>query len=117
MDASNQMQVTVLQGAPPQPWSTGTLDLQFQGQTATGTLRIAEYAEPFPLTGSVQFDIMDGARVYVTGQNSQANVEISGVQMANGFVSITYFGGMLNLLDFNVREWIPYILNGYTQSS
>lgn len=113
MDASSPMQVTVLQGSPPQTWSTGTLTLHFQGQTATGTLQIAEYSEPFPLTGSVQFDIMDGARVYVTGQNSKANVEISGVQMTNGFESITYFGGMLNLLDFGVREWIPYLLNAY----
>jgi hypothetical protein len=113
---SFDFQVNALQGAPPQQWSAGTLQLEFQGGMATGTFQIGEYADPFPVTGTVAFDIMNGARVYVTGKNASASVEISGVQMTNNYgTTIAYFGGILNLLDYEVQEWLPYLLNGYQQ--
>lgn len=113
MNASFQFDVSVLTGIPPKPWSSGRLQLEYQVNESTGTLVIAKYNDAFSLAGSVQFDVQNGARVILKGENSAASVEIYGVQMTNDFDGHGYFAGMLNLLDNEVQEWIPYIIICY----
>lgn len=121
MSLTFDLDVTVLIGAPLEPWSTGKLQLElspgrFEGAskgTATGSFTIDRFSDPFSVTGPFEYDVDAGGHLDVQGETDQAIVEIVGVFAIQDIGdNNNYVGGVLELFDKSGDEWIYYVLNG-----
>jgi hypothetical protein len=112
MNQDFSLQIAVLSGVPPINWAAGSLKLSYRSGTPSGELKLDQYSESFLLSGTLTSDIMNGIRLIVKGSNSLASIEIYGCQSTDDLTNRSYLGGIVNILDYEVQEWTPFILTG-----
>lgn len=111
MDIDYRMDVTLLNRAPLTYWSKGHLALIVKDDIATAGFNCSEFRQPFDLVGNAYNDVMGGQRIYLEGQNIHGSVQIYGIQTVDEYAAFVYFAGVINILDNDVREWLPYVIN------
>lgn len=112
-DSKYDFQIQVRVGVPLQKWVEGDLELEINHDKAVGVLRIpGKYREEFPLEGTVSYPMMGGTLAILSGKNSRADAAPSVIIMEDSHEGIAYLGGTLNLLDHEINEWLPHVLEG-----
>jgi hypothetical protein len=103
--------------AQPSPMYTGTVTIQIDSGTASGSLNLTGLSAPIPFNSTkVSYDAMPETQsTYVAGAGSNSNesVDLAFFLIENDLSNILYLGGMANLLSDD--EWLPYILTGAVQ--
>ena len=106
--------VVTFQGKPLEPNRKGTLEVAIEGDRATGTLRVEGLNDPIPLEGAVKEDYKR-QELTLNGKTSELEGTFVLTLSNDDFVGTTYVAGMCVVLETEVREWLPWVLQGYTE--